>query len=315
MAEKRGQFIFIASVTVGCLAMGVIASTLPEKVPPLVVAVLLACGVASLLYGVIEGVSEAGFNLGPLKFGGSAAVLLGGTWLFNFFLQQQVADQHLQDYRFKLNQHVTPSDNWFAIDENTAIPIPIVVTDPVDKSKKTTLRPPNSGDNTAGLALRLEAGANSDRYLVLGATANIDQALGHVSLSELIRKVGGDKILASGESYGPKRLFLPLRGGRLTPDKSNRWGNRRNCLGRKIPMQLEVARFDEGSADYKIIVCGSNEDARPNHESSLARGDVELVSLEIEGRLRTFAVTVVGANHRKNPAWSAFLVIEMESRR
>ena len=45
---------------------------------------------------ILGGVGEAGFNRGPIKMGGSAAVLIGGAYLFNMLLEPQLADTELQ---------------------------------------------------------------------------------------------------------------------------------------------------------------------------------------------------------------------------
>ena len=83
---KRGPF----QVVVGCLVLGVALVVFAKAVPALVVSVRLACAVASLLYGILGGVSYAGFDLGPFKVGGSVAVLLASVWLFNSELDLQL---------------------------------------------------------------------------------------------------------------------------------------------------------------------------------------------------------------------------------
>ena len=72
------RFVFTAIVIVGCLALATVLVVFVE-VPALVVSVLLACGVATLLYGFLGGVSEAGFNFAPIKMTGSAAFLCNFT--------------------------------------------------------------------------------------------------------------------------------------------------------------------------------------------------------------------------------------------
>ncbi len=93
-AESRtGPFVFVAFVIVGCLVSGVVlASFQASAAPAMVIAVLLACSVATLLYGILGGVSSAGFNFGPVKVGGSAAVLLASIWLFNAPLESQLRE-------------------------------------------------------------------------------------------------------------------------------------------------------------------------------------------------------------------------------
>ena len=83
MSGGKGPFIFVAVVIIGCLGAGVALATLIDQVAALVVSVVLACAVATLLYGSLGGVSQAGFNFGPVKMGGSGAVLIGSVFLFN----------------------------------------------------------------------------------------------------------------------------------------------------------------------------------------------------------------------------------------
>ena len=86
-----------------------------------------------------------------------------------------------------------------------------------------------------------------------------------------------------------------------------------------LDSKIEAVRF-RGFADYDLRCCDGAEGAKPDHSSSLASGDGELV---VEGERRSFLVAVVAADHRspqdrpdpKEPPWSTFLVIEMESAR
>ena len=101
MSARGSQFTFSAIVVVGCLVVGVALAVFVHDAPAVIIAVVMACAVATLVYAVLGGISEAGFNFGPIKVTGSAAVLFGGAWLINAALEPQLerirvkADQDL----------------------------------------------------------------------------------------------------------------------------------------------------------------------------------------------------------------------------
>lgn len=112
--SKTGPFALVAIVIVGCLASGVWISMSDRDAPSLVVAVVLACAVSALLYSILGSVGEANCKLGPVKMGGSAAVLIGSTYLFDMLLEPQLAarrDARLEDAleraSFDFERHVS----------------------------------------------------------------------------------------------------------------------------------------------------------------------------------------------------------------
>ena len=301
---------------VGCLGSGVALATFIEQAAALVVSVVLACAVASLLYGILGGVSQAGFNFGPLKMGGSAAVLLGSVFLFNHALDPQLREirennvedavaQALRDTEFYFDRHVVPSANWFAIDRSTAVPINVGFTDPQGKKSVPDVEPPSSPN----LRLRLEMQDESS-FLVLGVDADSGDGLGHIRMQQLRNVIGSFGEFTPERIYGPQRLHLVAE-GILAEDTPREWGSSGRCLGTSLPMRLRAVRFDQGYADYEVFVCGAADDAAADHESSLASGDGELVELEIGGETRHFLIAVLAANHLESPFWSSFLVTEM----
>jgi hypothetical protein len=78
---------FIGGVIIFCL-----------KLPPIIVAIFLATGIASLVYGFLGGIQEATFNLGPIKLVGSIAALLGCTWFINSYLEKQMTPPPIENY-------------------------------------------------------------------------------------------------------------------------------------------------------------------------------------------------------------------------
>ena len=312
-AEKGGPLGFVNIVTFGFLAVGVALVFFPTSVPALVVSVVLSCSVASLLYGILGGVSEASFDLGRLRVGGSAAVLLGCVWMFNSPLERQLAqirdENRIEQFSFDFDEHAAPSDDWFAINESTGIPVEVAFTDPVtDKVVKTVSRPSGSS-----LPFKLSAPAN-DRYLILGATAKTGQEIGYVSVRDLTGAT--DSIGWHPKTvYGFQRLHLSNE-GELPQGMVRRWGNT-VCRGESMPFEIVVVRFS-GFTDYDLRRCDAAEGAAADYTSSLDNHSGELVELMIEGQRRSFLVGIVAADHNpksKEPPWSTFFVLEMVSGR
>ena len=312
LVTTRGPFIVVATVIVGCLVLGVALVVFYEAVPALVVSVLLACSVATLLYGILGGVSDAGLDLGWVSMGGSAAVLLGSVLLFNRALDPQLErirhERRVEQFGFDFDRHAAPSDGWFAIDESTGVPVEVAFTDPVtDEVVKTVQRP-----TVVSLPLKL-APTGNDRYLVLGTGAETGQGIGYVSASDLISAMGSLG-WQPGTVYGFQRLHLAREGEfELPQGMVRRWGNT-VCRGESMPFEIEVVRFS-GFTDYDLRRCDTTEGSEPDYSSSLDNHSGELVELTIEGKRRSFLVGVVAANHRPNPPeppWSTFFVIEIE---
>ena len=209
--------------------------------------------------------------------------------------------------------------DWFAIHRNTAAPVTVTFTDPVTNEVMETVAPP------AAISLQFQLGTErrDNRYLVMGDAATAGQELGYLSTNELIGAVGTVG-LQRQTVYGFQRLHLGTEDA-LPDGMVRRWGNR-VCRGtRSMPFEIEVMRFyqvssadSRGLADYDLRRCDAPDEARPDHSSSLANGDGELISLTIEGRRRSFLIAVVAADHRPNldiPRWSTFFVTEIVSGR
>ena len=305
---KNSPFVFTAIVIGGCLVVSVVLVVFFKDIPALVVSVVLACGVATLLYCILGGVSKAEFDLGVLKVGGSAAVLLGGSWFFNSELDPQLEkirlENRIEQFGFDFNKHAAPSDGWFALNKNTGIPVKVEFTNPVTNQVVATVQIPDSAD----LPLKLVSQESTGRYLVTGSEAEPKEGFGYVRPSSLI---GWE----TGTVYGFQRLYI-AREGYLPSGMKRRWGNT-VCRHRSMPFEIMAVRFRDGYADYDIRRCNAVKEAPPDYSSSLRSGDVELVELKIERTRRSFLVAVVAADHTSSnpnkPPWSAFLVIEINS--
>lgn len=304
--SRTGPFLFVATVIVGCLGVGVWLSISGRDAPSLVISVALACAVSALLYGILGGVGKSGFEFGPIKMGGSAAVLVGSAYLFNFLLEPQVeairaarAEALLDGVRFNVNRHIVPARGWFAIDRETAEPVSVRILDPVSNDEIVVFVPPSR----ANLRFRLAEQEDGGDRLVAGA--NADTWLGYVtrqSLESLLGEVGD---LEPGTTYGPYRLHL-VNEGELPEEYPREWGSSR-CLGTRMPLLIQVNRFEDDFADYEVSPCDSDQRV----ESSLRPGQAELHRFTMNGEDRSFVVSVVAADHQTSPFWSSFLVMEM----
>ena len=309
MPSKTGPFVLSAIVIVGCLTAGVWLSLADQPVP-LVISVLLACAVAALLYSILGGVGEAGFNLGPIKMGGSAAVLIGGAYLFNQLLEPQLEDIRESEVekvreaaRFIFNEHVRPAEGWFAIDRETGTPLSVRFTDPVGVGKPHEVRPPSR----ASLRLKIGERNRDNNHLISGTDA--ESGLGYASHDHLKAMLGSLGDLEPGKTYGPRRLHLS-RDDVLPPDKPRTWGLD-TCVRNLLPLQITVRRFYESAAVYEVRSCHSSEIVT----SSLVAGHADLHRFTFGDDERTFVIAVVAADHMTAPFWSSFLVIEMVERR
>lgn len=305
MSEKRSQFIFSGIIVVGCLVVGVVLAVFVHGVPAVMIALVTAFAASMLVYAFLGGISEAGFNFGPVKMTGSAAMLLGSAWWINTALEPQLErirdERRIEQFSFDFDEHAAPADGWFAIDERTAVPVAVEFTDPVTEKTAEVVTPPSAPN----LPLKLVSEPTNDNYLVMGAGTETGPGLGYVSALDLVSAVGAVG-LQPGTGYGFQRLHL-ARDGELPDGMVRRWGNT-TCRGASMPFEIEALRFN-GFADYDLRRCDAPEGAPPDHSSSLASGDGELVTLTIEGNRRSFLIAVVAADHRANlnePPWSTF---------
>jgi len=327
MHSRTGPFVLVALVIVGCIGASIALAIFAEDTPAMLMSVVLACAVAALLYGILGGVSQAGFSFGPLKVGGSAAVLLGGAFLFNYFLEEQMqlirttsieeaVEKALRNARFDPNTHIEPSSGWIAIDQLTAKPIDVSIknpeadSDPGGRDTLKTFKKPNE----AVLQLKLNGSGNEEGpFLVSGLRADSDEGLGYIDLRELEKAIDLAGDFKPTALHGPQRVHL-VREGELQESTPREWGSSGRCLGKRLPMLLRAERFDGGYADYSLFACGTADESTADYQSSLAPHQSELVELTIDGDRRNFLISVLAANHQDQPLWSSFLVTEMEER-
>ena len=300
MQTRHAPFIFSVLIILSCLAAGIGLVVFVQDIPAVVVAVVFACAIATLTYTLLGGVTEAGFNLGPIKLAGSGAMLVCSIWIVNHYLDPQLAQVRRERSGFDLDRHADPSDGWFALNTATGVPITVDFIDPVTQAVVDTVQPPS----TLTLRLGLVADEENDRYRVVGIDTAAEQAIGYVTSSEIANSAGS--LPWQPRFYGLQRLHLTEGGG-----LARRWGNV-ECSGAGMPFEIEALRF-YGFTDYSLRLCDSPEDAGSDHTSTLNNRAAELVVLTVQNRKRTFLIGVVAADHQSEPPWSTFVAFEMLS--
>ena len=292
---SQGPFFVSVTVIIGCL-LGGVALAFVKGVPAVLVAVVLACGIATLTYTLLGGVSGAGFNLGPISLAGGGAVLIGSAFFINHHLDPQLSRQ----FRFDFSRHAKPSQGWFALSGATGDPLKVDFTDPVT-DEVHTVTPPSE----ATLHLKLVADEQNNRYKVLGTGDSTGPPVGLMTQSEIVTAVRS--LPWQPRFYGLQSLYLTEGEGR-----ERRWGNTR-CRGTSMPFEIEVVRF-QGFTDIDLRRCDAPENAEADHHLQLENRAAELVRLTIENEQRTFLIAVVAADHQANPPWSRFVVFEIQRR-
>ena len=318
--DSVGPYIVVAA----CLVLGVLLTLIGDKPPSMVISVLLACGIAALLYGILGGVTGADFNLGPLKVGGSAAVLLGGTWLINYYLQPQLEDRSLtraiEKLDFDPQTDVKPAPTeWYAIEERTGQPTTVTFQYgryDGDGNEFVPREFEHSPPSDALIRFVLEEKEDGGReYIVKGRSA--DEPLGVIAKDDIADTVG---IIDSNPIaiWGPRSLYMPKDDMELLADQPSAWGNK-TCSGTALPVRIRVTKLGlveedegEGHTHFEVIPCDSTGEG-DIRKSSLKSDQGEKFEIEFEGKSkRTFIVAVVSANHQTTPPWSRFVVIELD---
>lgn len=75
--------------------------------PSIFPSVFLATGIATLIYNFLGGISDARFDMGPIKFGGSIAALIASSWFINTQLPNPSEKLYINE-----NNEVHNSKGW-----------------------------------------------------------------------------------------------------------------------------------------------------------------------------------------------------------
>lgn len=218
MKLKPEDWVVITLVLIGLLG-GLGAAYM--KMQPVLVAVLLALGIAAAIFRFLGGVEGASLKTGTLRLGGSAAVFLIIAWFVNQNLVVQT--------------EIKPSpETWLALDHQQGIPVSvsvagverIAVPDPdvlIDHEWKAKLRP-------QGLRLLSKAVKTGE------ADADDEFVLGHVASSTL-------QALHLFNTLDPRtlRFTRPLNAGTQGIDL------------KPYPFVLNVGSFEDGLSSYELF--------------------------------------------------------------
>lgn len=150
--------------------------------PPIMVAVFLATGVASLVYRFLGGIQSATFNIGPVKLAGTIAALISCAYFIDMQLEQW--------YRDKL---FDPKVNgWFAINYD-GIPVGVEIKVARDSIKIPPL------DTLADNALYMKQEdhefmvLSKDSAFILGSVS--DHVLSGINLFNTMQKELGEFVV------------------------------------------------------------------------------------------------------------------------
>ncbi|MDD3077565.1 MAG: hypothetical protein PHH37_00470 [Paludibacter sp.] len=84
--DKFEKVVIAVTLITGLLG-GVILSL--YHLPAIVTSIFFSIAISVLVYHFLGGIKTAGFNMGPVKLGGSIAALIGCTYFINYFLADQ----------------------------------------------------------------------------------------------------------------------------------------------------------------------------------------------------------------------------------
>lgn len=88
------KIVIIVTLIAGLIG-GVLLIAL--KFPPIIPSILISMSISVLVYYFLGGIKEAGFNMGPIKMGGSIAALIGCAFFINHSLEPQMSEKPVVD--------------------------------------------------------------------------------------------------------------------------------------------------------------------------------------------------------------------------
>lgn len=127
--QSTEDIVIITVMLIGFVG-GVIICLL--DILPIITAVFLATGIASLVYRFLGGIQSTTFNIGPVKLVGSIAALIGCAWFINNNMVEQIKtkNQNMIEQRESEKKHLEfkpDKSQWVAMDINKCIPVTVKV--------------------------------------------------------------------------------------------------------------------------------------------------------------------------------------------
>lgn len=279
MGFKADDAVVVPLVSLGLLG-GLVAQYL--KFPPILVAVLLALGVASAIYRFLGGVAGASIATGSMRLGGTAAVFLAIAWFVNNNLVEQI--------------EIEPNPaTWLALDHREGLPVAVSFggvdrvaipeSDLMDQHSWSAKLEPD------GLRISTEASE------AISALADRNEfSFGYVRTPQL-QSLQLFNTIETGIFRFTESLTAGTRGVNLSP----------------YPLILNVGSFEDGLSNYEIVSNGTNA-----RDGSLRNKAGEVLDLGD----RSFLLMVTAADHgpaaggdgnSKEP-WVQFGIVELNPR-
>ncbi len=234
---------------------GIILSML--SLPPIIVAVFLAVGIASLVYRFLGGIQGAKLYTMGIKLGGSLGALIGCALLINTYLQEQK--------KFDVNKDFTPSTNeWFAIGKNTGLPLKVKI-----KGVKSPIeKPPLTIFSDKLLCIKHDG----NNFIVYPKIAP-NFVLGKLDIHNLKENCFFNKIRKNLENF---ILTDPLPPNRMGVDLD------------PIPLRLSTKNYGGEYTRYALI-----DNSNETYEGRIYRRQGEIVKIND----KHYLVCVVAVNH------------------
>lgn len=108
--SKFEKIVIILALIIGFLGGTILVFV--NKTPAIIISILLATGIATLVYHFLGGIENAQFNTGAIKLGGSMAALLASAWLINPQLEKQLNSiSNESKYHINANYEIVNSNN------------------------------------------------------------------------------------------------------------------------------------------------------------------------------------------------------------
>ncbi|MFP4024173.1 MAG: hypothetical protein ACLFVR_06565 [Thiohalospira sp.] len=108
--SKFEKIVIILALIIGFIGGTILVFV--DKTPAIIISILLATGIATLVYHFLGGIENAQFNTGAIKLGGSMAALLASAWLINPQLEKQLNSiSNESKYHINANYEIVNSNH------------------------------------------------------------------------------------------------------------------------------------------------------------------------------------------------------------
>jgi len=244
-----------------------------NEAPPILVAIFLGTGIASLVYRFLGGTAGNSMQVGALKFTGTIAVLIGSAW----FIDQKLIEQINNEPIFAEVSFDPEPELWTALGkEGTPIDIKLVETGQLIEA--------NLQSQWKNLPLSTIPGENHTLKVV--SPSNTEFVLGNISYDEL-QHSGLFSGISKSDLYFVTRRLHPGESEDLDP----------------IPFKIKATNY---GGEYSRFQLKNKQDSMV-WTGSIYRKRFHIIEIDE----RTYFIGVVEVNHEMAHADSIYAKIAM----